>query len=236
MSKEKTATSPGFHDTNSLTTAVTSAPASFPARSRLLQTLLGISSSRTSIQNTFDAYFEYYAHQCDLFSIEQSDCLTQSSTRGSHITTHQDIANVADLLAAGTRDRNAVIQDLRAPNSVSDDGSSITEDDLAVSINWVARLMTMVDIGKLSYAFSSRKPLLWETGSLRDFLAEIFDPRGPDQSHVRLEKTFNARNLIRLAGVEVEWTNDLASHLSLRDDDTKLLVFHHATFLENVNR
>ncbi|EME79502.1 uncharacterized protein MYCFIDRAFT_110781, partial [Pseudocercospora fijiensis CIRAD86] len=103
------------------------------------------------------------------------------------------------------------------------------------SINWAARLMTMVDIGKLSYAFSSRKPLLWETGSLRHFLAELFHPREPDQGHVRLEKSFNARNLGRLAGVEVEWTSDLSSHLSLRDDDTRLFVFHHATFLENVN-
>ncbi|KAM3417225.1 hypothetical protein BST61_g5484 [Cercospora zeina] len=33
----------------------------------------------------------------------------------------------------------------------------------------------------------------------------------------------------------MEWIHDLASHLSLREDDTKLLIFHHATFLENVS-
>lgn len=36
-----------------------------------------------------------------------------------------------------------------------------------------------------------------------------------------------------MAGMCVTWTDNLADHLSLRDDDTRILIFHHATFLQN---
>jgi len=49
---------------------------------------------------------------------------------------------------------------------------------------------------------------------------------------VKLEKIFNARNLGRIAGIEIEWTKNLADHLRLIDEDRKVAIFHHATYLE----
>jgi hypothetical protein len=35
-----------------------------------------------------------------------------------------------------------------------------------------------------------------------------------------------------MAGLEIVWTDNLADHLRLTDDDTKVHIFHHASFLE----
>ena len=50
--------------------------------------------------------------------------------------------------------------------------------------------------------------------------------------NVKLEKIFNAGNLGRIAGIEIEWTNNLADHLRVVDEDKKVAIFYHASFLE----
>jgi hypothetical protein len=49
---------------------------------------------------------------------------------------------------------------------------------------------------------------------------------------VKLDRIFNARNLGRIAGIEVYWTNNLFDHLRLIDEDRKVAVFHYASFLK----
>jgi hypothetical protein len=53
------------------------------------------------------------------------------------------------------------------------------------------------------------------------------------KEHVKLEKLFNAYNLSRIARIEVVWTSNLADHLRMQDDDTRVAIFQHAFFLEN---
>lgn len=213
----------------SLETSITLAPTSTAAKSRLVELLWGACPAGS----TPTSYFEYYGQQCDSFSVEQRECcpISQPPISGNavrHVTTHQDLAEIARLVA-GSRTREEVVKELLAAKPSSND--EIAKN----SINWAARALTCTEIGSLRCAFSSRRPLLWESGSLRDFLTNVFSPR-PSNVQVRLEKTFNARNLERFAGISIEWTNDLSSHLSLRDDDTKLLIFHQATFLETVRQ
>lgn len=50
--------------------------------------------------------------------------------------------------------------------------------------------------------------------------------------HVKLERLFTARNIERLADIQVIWTSNLADHLQLEDDDTKVRLFSHTSFLE----
>jgi hypothetical protein len=53
-----------------------------------------------------------------------------------------------------------------------------------------------------------------------------------DNEHVKLEKIFIARNLGRIAGIEIQFTNNLADHLRLmNEDDKKVTIFHNASFL-----
>jgi hypothetical protein len=48
-------------------------------------------------------------------------------------------------------------------------------------------------------------------------------------------KSFNARQLTRVAGFEIIWTSNLLDHLLVQDDDdkVKIHIFHHVKVLEN---
>jgi hypothetical protein len=51
-------------------------------------------------------------------------------------------------------------------------------------------------------------------------------------SEIKLERVSNARNLERVAGIQVIWSSNIADHLQLEDDDTSVRLFLHASFLE----
>ena len=180
---------------------------------------------------------EYYAQQCDSFVVDQGHLIRQSGGGEAHIRSHLDLINVAKkLLNISTgQDRAALLANLQneaatAGATGANDGA-LTRAMVENALNWATRLVTVVDVGELKCAFSHRRPLLWEHGSLPQFLSGLFTPTKLTAGHVRLETTFNALNLQRLAGIGIEWTSDLASHLSVRNDDTTLLLFHHASFL-----
>ena len=102
------------------------------------------------------------------------------------------------------------------------------------SINLVARLMLMVRIGKVPHECSKGGYLNWEEGDLREFVYNCFAPpvtRGHDR--IKLEKSFNALNLQRIGGIKIWWTENLADHLRMVDDDKGIFIFHHASFLEH---
>ncbi len=53
-----------------------------------------------------------------------------------------------------------------------------------------------------------------------------------DNENVKLEKIFSALNLGRIAGMEIQFTNNLADHLRvMSEDDKKVAIFHNASFL-----
>ena len=93
--------------------------------------------------------------------------------------------------------------------------------------------LLMCDYGSLSYAFYGRTVLNWKRGPLREHLAEDF-PGQPVLSHenTKLDNGFVAKDIVQVAGVEIVWTDNLLDHLRLTDDDTKVHVFHYASFLE----
>lgn len=231
-----------------LKTPVTRLPGSLEARSRLLSLLWGctIPAGVIDCGNVHsDPYLEYYSQQCDSFLVEQSNHWLDDDQTIFQVKTHQDIINMAARLTQGlgVRERQSIVEELWALSTMQTQevnatihAVSLHEATIEASINWAARLLTMMEIGTIACGFSPSRPLIWEKGSLRDFVTQHFTPTKSDFGRVRLEKTFNARNLERIAGITVEWTSDLASHLSLRDDDTKILIFHHATFLEHSHR
>lgn len=100
------------------------------------------------------------------------------------------------------------------------------------SIDLTARLISMMDIGTLQYGFSGRKGLVWNQGSLKDFVHDHFNHPVMLRQDVKLEKVFNARNLDRIVGIKVEWTDNLADHLRMMDDESRVAIFHHASFLK----
>ncbi|KAI0536201.1 hypothetical protein GGR58DRAFT_476170 [Xylaria digitata] len=150
---------------------------------------------------------------------------------GRHVAvrTHRDIIDVVYLLKAGvTRD------DIKRRLHSKLKTKHINEDELLEnSIDLAASLVVMCDCGISSHGFSGSTEIQWKCDSLMEFLSKYFGDK-PILSieNIKLEKTFKARNFSRIAGLEIIWTDNLVDHLRLTDDDTKVHIFHHASFLE----
>jgi hypothetical protein len=106
---------------------------------------------------------------------------------------------------------------------------------LDASIDLAVRLLLMLEVGRIRNCFSGYRELIWERGSLQEFVADSLKPRQtPSNERVKLEKTFVAKNLGRIAGIQIVWTDNLADHLRLLEHDTQVAIFQHASFLELV--
>lgn len=154
---------------------------------------------------------------------------------GRHIAvrTHRDVIDVAYLLKAGAT-RGYLKEMLRSKLKTT----HANEDELLENtIDLVASLVVMCNCGISSHGFSGSTEIHWKSGSLGEFLAKYFGDR-PILAHekVKLEQTFRARNFGRITGLEIIWTDNLLDHLRLTDDDTKVHVFHHVSFLESQRR
>jgi hypothetical protein len=108
-----------------------------------------------------------------------------------------------------------------------------TVDNTDSSVDLAASLVSMTQIGRLKYGFSGRDDeLSWTDDSLQTRLSGHFK-RVPELGNdVRLEDTFNARNLSEIAGFHIEWTDNLAEHLRWSEENkTWLRIFPHVMFL-----
>lgn len=96
-----------------------------------------------------------------------------------------------------------------------------------------ARLLVMMNVGRFMSEAHLRRSIFWESSSLRQCLDNYFN-EAPKMSceSVKLPKAFNAWSIDTVGGIKVRLTDNLADHLLLVEDDTTVLVFHHASFLE----
>jgi len=176
----------------------------------------------------WDTYFIYYTKQC----IQA----LHNCGRYISIRNHQDILDVVcHLKDLSTKDTIKKILKLKLREL---NGEKEADALLEGSINLTARLFLMMDIGVLSLGYSGRRELNWNEGSLKDFVHDHFNqPQVLGHENVKLEKIFTARNLDRIAGIKIEWTDNLADHLHMvGNDDEKVAIFHHASFLKGHQR
>ncbi|EKG18024.1 hypothetical protein MPH_04714 [Macrophomina phaseolina MS6] len=197
----------------------------------------------------YEAFFEYYLNEC-------THALRD---RGEHVSvrTHRDILDIAELLKNPANTREDILRTLRArPTSLGcDDGASESSSYIAPdspvtlkhahvdnknihgSIDLVARLLTMTKVGSDDAGLGPRDRLAWTDGSLSESVSNYFDKTPTlTMKAVQLEKVFNAQNLQRFTGMQIEWTDNLADHLRMCEFEKKIRVFHHVTFLENHRR
>jgi hypothetical protein len=107
------------------------------------------------------------------------------------------------------------------------------------SLRLVVRLMLMVDIGLTpDTRIQSRTHLEWqdEDLNLKELLGKHFVKSCVDLENVKFGSKFNAYNIHRFAGLNIQWTNNLTDYLRPIEDETMLCIFHHATFLKWQNR
>lgn len=190
-------------------------------RAAICQELWGHSKVQAELGLTMDPYWLYYSRSC-------ADALRD---RGRHcaMRTHRDVVEVAQQLKAGVS-RHEIKEALRGKATAT----HANEDDLLEnSINLAVSLLSMIDCGSLVHGFSGKTEISWKDGSLRQYLDHYFEEK-PVLAHngVRLQKNFTARNLCRIAGMKIVWADNLVDHLRLTEDDSKVHIFHHASFLE----
>ena len=100
------------------------------------------------------------------------------------------------------------------------------------------RTLLMCNIGVIGDELQHERHLSWDDGTIPDLMKKDFTRGHKLKEIFRLEKAFQARNLERLGGIEVLWTENLLEHLRLYDpsDESgpyRLSIFYHAGFLEH---
>ncbi|KAK0638644.1 hypothetical protein B0T16DRAFT_336850 [Cercophora newfieldiana] len=173
---------------------------------------------RPSAAHYFDAY---YSPRCQHFTREG----------GRHISarTHSDVTHIASWILQD--DSRETIRS-RLLNQATERGNAVDEKAIETSIDMCASLLAMIECGKQEFVFSGRSPMLWDSGGLRSCLARRFAPQTSlDASSLKLVKAFTGRNLSRVGGIRIKWTNNLVDHLLLTDDDQAVSIFQCASFL-----
>ncbi|SCO22669.1 uncharacterized protein FFE2_15406 [Fusarium fujikuroi] len=170
------------------------------------------------------AYDAYVERQQKLFSELSSSAIYPHDTLS--------LGNVADQVRRH-RQRDQAISFICTLSGNSDD------DACQDTLNLVARLMLMIEVGSLEKVsgFMHRtgpRPLpLWDENSLDTLTDKVF-PISPHQSCGGMTMTpeFSAWSLENVAGIKIEFTDNLADHLRLTNNNSQVYIFPHVAFLE----
>ncbi|RMJ07484.1 hypothetical protein BHE90_011632 [Fusarium euwallaceae] len=173
----------------------------------------------------FTAYDEYVRRQQKLFKDMSSSAVSPYD--------EESLGKVADAIRHHKQRDRAV----SCISTLADNGDSIASE---ATLSLVVRLILMVEIGSLEKSFgfmynTAPCPLpQWTENDLASLARRLF-PSSPqiDCSRVSIPATLDAWGLENIAGIKIEFTDNLADHLRLAKDNTQLYVFHHVAYLEH---
>lgn len=215
---------------NALDSDIGATHLTIPTRCAILNSIWGSNYTvphLTQDESIGSSYLRYYGEQCrNALHSKGLDAL---------VATHADIVDTIQQLGHPSATRESVKDHLRA--RLPTRGEDNTEELLCETIDLAVRLLLMVDIGKLQHGFvPGQRPLLWEGGGVKKLLRDRFGSQGGATFRivrVKLDRLFTARNLERIAGLQIVWSDNLSDHLRLMVDDTRIAIYHHASFLEH---
>ncbi|KAL8669840.1 MAG: hypothetical protein Q9168_005592 [Polycauliona sp. 1 TL-2023] len=109
----------------------------------------------------------------------------------------------------------------------------------SVIIDFTVSIRSLMIVGRSAGDVSYDDFVVWEPfmylhpglNNLQPNLLNATFPSPAFLDTVKLPQSFTASNLEKVGGIRVLWTNNLADHLLLRDDDTKIMLFHHVSAL-----
>ncbi|KAF4440940.1 hypothetical protein F53441_12159 [Fusarium austroafricanum] len=190
---------------------------------QLPSTLYLLNGDQASDLN-FTAYDSYAKSQQGLFKELSSPAINPHDT--------ELLGKVADHLRQhGQRD-----EALTYVSTLSRNADSVA---CQTTLDLVTRLILMVEVGCLEkssgfmYQTGPRTAPLWTKDSLTDLTTKLF-PISSYQGYSGLSITpgFDAWSLENVAGIRIEFTDNLADHLRLTNNNTQLYIFHHVAYLE----
>ena len=201
---------------------------SLPLRLFFLRTIFGFDLAAAVVQETddaFESYFNRYAVLCKLAA---------NKDRAIENVNHWQMANIVTVLRASSLTKEQVFEQcLGLLKGTAESMEWRLFDVGMILIDVAAQLWLMLSVGKFPGDISYDEPFLWELGESQNALFERhFSPQHQSDDFVKLPQTFTAAHLEQIAGIKVVWTNNLADHLLLKDDDTKLMLFHQVSILQ----
>ena len=159
-------------------------------------------ASNDDSSDELDFYFHYY-DQC---------CSNAPSTLRS--CSHKHVCSTMQQLKGGTRKEceDALLQLLP---------TSATTVVAAQLVEFVGRAALCLDLRT------------WDpTETLPQFVSRTRSVRSAQKDDFRLSRSFNARTLAKVAGINVQWTRDLAEHLEVKGNDSDIAIFHCVSVLD----
>ena len=159
-------------------------------------------------------------------------------------TTYQELLHILNCLQSKSKtiSRAGIADHLR--QNVSAVGpttkTAVTDESLNASLTLAARLWSSMSIDSIPHCLTPGYYVSWNNDEhFNDVLGKAFCPKPQSTESITLPKVFTAANIEMIAGIKVQWSSNLADHLVLKDDDSKVTIFYHASFLElsrNPNR
>lgn len=171
-----------------------------------------------------DAYMKYYHLQQSYFAHLRGRC---------YFLEFNSVAEIAKTLRENETREGALT--LLKSGHVNELNDCLGDEKYGQALNLTARLLSMTIIGCPQHELNPRRYLNWEPYlTLRKCLSANFNKSHEMRwQRTRMPLSFDAWGLSAVSGIIIRFTDNLADHLLLVEDDTVLFVFHHATFLKH---
>ncbi|KAL9132119.1 MAG: hypothetical protein Q9175_006597 [Cornicularia normoerica] len=184
-------------------------------------------STIQATDNAYESFFTRYALLCKL---------AVNKDREVEKVTHRHLVEIIALL----KDHGSTREEVAA--TVMLDPVITHSENLARTLaDLAAGLWLMLSISKYPGDISYDEPIIWRDHE--KLMEEHYElNKGPIDKNfsyhynstdlVKLPQAFTAAHLEQIGGIKVIWTSNLADHLLLKDDDTKLMLFHQVSILQ----
>jgi hypothetical protein len=175
------------------------------------------------------SYFNYYSREVKRLRIGVSSSSWAVSSLA--VKTHQDVLSICNLIAAGRNDpKSTIIAKAKAMFPGADDLAIDRSVDLTIRL-W---LMMNAQDDHISLLSPQRPSIRWDNSlSLANFVDKQF-PLSVTKLGVResrLSPSFTVAKMVKLCGLQLEWTDSLEAHLRLDRRSKTLSIFPFKDFL-----
>ena len=174
--------------------------------------------------NGLEAFFSRYATLCSLAA---------NTNRTIVNITHWQLASFIKQLKEETwRTRLQLVGVVFDSSFFTWDNSTVGKYLAPSVLDLAVDVWSMLSVAKFPGDISYDEPIPWESNvPLTDLVCKCFPLIPESQEIVKLPQAFTAAHLEKIGGIQVVWTSNLADHLLLKEDDTKLMLFHQVSIL-----
>ncbi|KAJ9493793.1 hypothetical protein H2202_010721 [Exophiala xenobiotica] len=157
------------------------------------------------------AYFHHYEVVCQNRSVNETGFLQHC-----HIIKAFEIITTSKFSQAEATLKQSIVRPPHLFSQTSDDSELVHQ-----LIDLTGQALLLLDIGHWS-----------GDEDLQTFLrSKSFSPSAQADNY-RIPQVFNLRNLDKIGGIKIRWTDILSEHLALEKEDTQVAIFHHGRVLD----